>query len=540
MQRHAGDLPADEVPQVTSPLDLIAQAHRDEPGAMTLERLLTSQAGFGLTTASTLQRAICRAAEGRPLGELAVPEVTQRFVHLPTGWPSEVLLLAGIRTAKSLMAAAAGVKASQSCDVSKLGPGEVPRVSIVSTVKDNADVILNHIVGNVQAKPSLRRLLLEAPTGDTVLLRHPSGRPVEVRVVAGSRAGHTLVSRWSAGVVFDEAPRMIGAGDGVVNLDDCRAATLGRMLPGAQIWYIGSPWAPFGPVWEMVQAPGAGMLVIRAPAYEMWPEHWTRERCEALRVADPTVHRTDVEAEFADPETALLSSVDIDACTRKGPMHIEPAYGHSYFATMDAGTRGNAWTLVIATRDAAGRMVVVYNQEWVGSKVQPLKPGKVLKEQAEACHRYGVREVWADGWSIDALQDLAEQVGLSLIVRRADAATNWNRYHGLATKLAERMAELPPDPVLRGDLLALKRRITQTGTAIVLPQTSNGRHCDYAPALVLALARYLEEPAVQAPAPGTREAWELAERDEEEREEREERRRERGPYGDDSGWDIGA
>lgn len=522
-----------------NPLDLIAQANREEPGRMTLERLLTSPGGFGLTGASDLQRAICRASEGRALADLDTPAIVGRLSSVHTCAPAEVLLLAGIRTGKSLMAAAAAVKASQSCDMSKLGPGETPRVSVVSTVKDNADVILNHIVGNVQAKPGLRKLLLEAPTGDSVLLRHPSGRPVEVRVVAGSRAGHTLVSRWSAGVVFDEAPRMIGAGDGVVNLDDCRAATLGRMLPGAQIWYIGSPWAPFGPVWEMVQSPGPGMLVIRAPAYEMWPGHWTRERCEALRLADPTVHRTDVEAEFADPETALLSSVDIDACTRSAD-RVAPEPGQEYFAAMDPATRGNAWTLVIVTRDRRGKLVVCLNREWIGSKVVPLKPRQVLAEVAQLCRPYRCTEVYSDQWGVDALRDLAELEGLALVARKSDTETTWNRYQSLAARLADRQVELPPDPVMRGDLLAIKRRVTQTGTSIVLPVTSNGRHCDYAPALTLALSRYLEDPANLPPQPGTPEAWELAEREDEDREEREERRGERGPFGDDEGWDIGA
>jgi hypothetical protein len=46
---------------------------------------------------------------------------------------------------------------------------------------------------------------------------------------------------------------MAGQEDGVVNLDDARSAVLGRILPGSQLLYIGSPWAPFGPVYSMVQ-----------------------------------------------------------------------------------------------------------------------------------------------------------------------------------------------------------------------------------------------------------------------------------------------
>lgn len=522
-----------------NPLDLIEQAHRSS-SSMTLERLLTSPQGFGLTNATPLQRAICRASDGLPLADLDLPTIRGRFSGVPTCAPAEVVLLAGIRTGKSLIAAAAAVKQSQTCSVAKLSPGEIPRVSVVSTVKDNADVILNHIVGNLNARPSLKRLLLEPPSGDSVLLRHPSGRPVEIRVVAGSRAGHTLVARWSAGVIFDEAPRMIGQGDGVVNLDDCRNATLGRMLEGAQIWYIGSPWAPFGPVWEMVQKPSPGMLVIRAPAYEMWPAHWTPERCAALKLQDPTVHRTDVEAEFADPESSLLSSVDLDACTRKAPMHREPEPGFEYFAAIDPATRGNAWTLSISTRDRAGKLVVAYCQEWIGSKVAPLKPKSVLAEIAAVCRRYRVGEVWSDQWAIDALAELAEQCGLTLVAWHSNAQTTWNRFQSFATRLGQGLIELPPDPVLRADLLAIRRRVTQTGTTIVLPVTSNGRHCDYAPAVALSLAVFLGEPSQLPP---EKEAWEKLEREDEEQEERELRNGEKRPiWGnqEDDDWDIGA
>lgn len=508
---------------------------------MSLERLLTSPSGFGLTGASDLQRAICRASEGRALGELDTPAILARLSTAPACAPSEVVLLAGIRTGKSLIAGAKAVQSSQTCDMSKLGPGEIPRVSVVSTVKDNADVILNHIVGNISSKPSLKRLLLEPPTGDSVLLRHPSGRPVEIKVVAGSRAGHTLVSRWSAGVIFDEAPRMIGAGDGVVNLDDCRSAVLGRMLEGAQIWYIGSPWAPFGPVWEMVQAPGPGMLVIRAPAYEMWPAHWTRERCEALKAADPTVHRTDVEAEFADPETALLSSIDIDACTRKGDAHVPPHPRNDYIAVIDPATRGNAWTFAIVTRDQRGKLVVCWNQEWIGSKVVPLKPRAVFQEMAPKCKEYGIDEVWSDSWSIDALADIAEEEGLTVLARKAGTEVTWNRYRSFAAWLSDGMVELPPDNVMRGDLLAIKKRVTQTGTTIVLPKTTNGRHCDYAPLLPLAMSRWVDAPTEEKPDPGTPEAWEREVEEQEDREEAELLRHQRGPgwTRDDDGWEIG-
>ena len=56
------------------------------------------------------------------------------------------------------------------------GREEVARVSVVSLKVDLANVVFNHIVGNLQAQPKLCALLVEQPGTDSVLLRHPSGQ----------------------------------------------------------------------------------------------------------------------------------------------------------------------------------------------------------------------------------------------------------------------------------------------------------------------------------------------------------------------------
>ena len=131
-----------------------------------------------------------------------------------------------------------------------------------------------HLMGALSA-PKIAPLVVgkklaeeEIPSSGMIALRHPSGRIVEIVVVAGKRAGGGLVSYWSAGVVFDEAPRMGGEADGVVNFDDSRKSVIGRLLPGAQLWANGSPWAPLGPIHKAVETwhrkPGR-VLVLRAP-----------------------------------------------------------------------------------------------------------------------------------------------------------------------------------------------------------------------------------------------------------------------------------
>ena len=227
---------------------------------ISVEGLLTSPDAFGITTASPLQRAVCRMLDGLPLADLAAhPDVISAFggreavAALPVGAPPrEVCICAPIRSCKTILSLCVAIRSSQSVDVSGLVSGEIPRFTLMSVRLDNVQAAFNPLCG-VMGKPALRSLLIDAPTADSMLIRHPSGRPMEIACVAGSRAGAGLISRWSFGVAFDEAPRMIGQEDGVVNLDDARSAVMGRLLPGAQILYVGSPWAPWGPVYEMVQ-----------------------------------------------------------------------------------------------------------------------------------------------------------------------------------------------------------------------------------------------------------------------------------------------
>jgi hypothetical protein len=471
-----------------------------------LESLLTSPAGFGLITATPMQRAICRAMDGRPLGELwESPEIRAAFGdgEPPLSAPATFLILAGIRGAKSMIAAAKAIAATQNADLSECSAGDEIRVPVLSTDKDAAHVVFSHIVGNILAKKALKALIVGEPTADSVWLRHPSGRPIEIKVTALARAGSTLVGRWLAGCIFDEAPRMVGSDEGKRSLDEALSAIAGRMK--GQIILIGSPWAPFGPVYNLVQEhfgrPTRHVCVVRAPGPAMNPVYWTPQKCAEIQERDPVAYRTDVLGEFADPEEALFSSIELDAATRKAPLVVPPKPRHFYCAAMDPATRSNAWTLVVVgctgVGGAGGIMPtyeVVLCRQWLGSKAKPLRPDEVLAEIAAVLAPYQVDTVVSDQHSIDAVQDLATRHGLTVHEHTWTAENRLKLVENVKIQVAEACLVLPPDPVLRTDLITAKKRVTQNGVTLVLPKSADGRHSDYVPALALALAFPPEPP----------------------------------------------
>jgi hypothetical protein len=473
-----------------------------------LEQLLCHEQGFQLVTATPLQRAICRMETGEPLEELAaradVIEAiggVQALGLLPSVAPAVSVLMAAVRTAKSQKAAAKAFRATQICDLSKLKDGEIARYSVLSIDKDKANAVYEHLVGKIKASPALSGALLKEPAGESIYVMHPSGRPVEIKVMAGKRAGGGLVARWSVGATFDEAPRMNGS-DQVVNLPDALSALPARLLPGAQVDLIGSPWAPAGPIYDMFVdrfgRPGDDLLFTVAKGPDMHPGHFTPEFCALLEKRDPRAYRTDVLALFADPEDSLLSSLDVEACTRKAPVDLEPN-DQPCAAAMDPANRRNAWTLVIVRPNADGEPEVVLARQWIGSKSAPLASSRVFEQMKPLLELYGVDNVWTDQASFNDKFELAQQKGITLL-EDDFTESKWREHATLLEKhVSERSISLPPNAAMRADILGIQRRLTARSWQVVLPSTGDGRHGDYAPALCLALKHLPQPEAAEQP-----------------------------------------
>lgn len=475
---------------------------------LTLEDLFTSTAGFGITTATPLQRAICRASDGLPLEDLwDYPEVRAAFggVAPPLAPPSILVLLSAIRSAKSTLAAAKAVLCSQTVDLTGVIPGDEIRIPILATDKDAARATFTHMAGMLEAKPALRELLIGEPAADSLWLKHPSGHPIEVKVTALSKYGSTVVSRWLAGLILDEAPRMAGEDDGVRNLTEALHATRGRILPGGQTWLPGSPWGPLGPVYEMVQEhfgkPSEAICVVRAGGPAMNPYYWTPARCAKLKRDDPEAYRTDVEAKFRDAEEALFNSDQVEKCRRPHTTwHLPFVEGHHYVAAIDPATRSNGWTLLVAEHAGMGGpsgtlpvMKIAWAGEWKGTSDKPLRPFDVVSEIANILAKYELFELYTDQASADYIIDLGSQVGLTVIDDPIPSADRIDSVKASSRALNQGCLELHPHPTLRNDLIAVKKRTTVNSITLVLPKTSDGRHCDFVPPLQL-IFRHIPDP----------------------------------------------
>lgn len=504
----------------------------------TIEQLLTLPGYFGLESATPIQRAWCRVADGFSLGELATDPMVaasmardtpidvwrslcwgdegaraaaarsvdrsgvEAWEALPRERPGSVFLVSAVRCGKTLFSTAATYRNLCLADLSvATTPGELPRASFVSLTTDLSKVAFQKLVAIISASRELASCIVTEPTNNRVVLRRPDGEYIEVRVVAADNAGASLTARWVASMLFDEAPKM-GGSECDVDFNALVAAADERLLPNVQMLAIGSPWAAIGPVYETVRRcagkPSPACVVFQAPGPALNPRYWSRERCAKFEAGAREKNATAfAEASLwsrfiADADVILIPPAHVDAARRSAPDVLDPSKckGWPAVATIDPATRGNAWTVTVFVREpVTQRLRMALARQWRGSSETPLVVADVMREIGALVRPYGCTMLYTDQWASDAMRTDARNAGLELVVNGA-AKSNWDLYDAVRVALlpGPGRIELVPDATVAEDLKRIRRVLTRTGVTPFLPTTPDGRHCDYAPAVALAIA----------------------------------------------------
>jgi hypothetical protein len=473
--------------------------------SITLERVFQDEAFMGVP-ASPLQLAITRAAQARPLDGVLPREDCVRYFgceqpDATTRLLRRVVLICGIRGGKSTLSIAQAITACFTIDLSQVPEHEITRYVIVGPDVDRASDTYQKLLGYMRTSPALMRYIDREPTADTLTIKRPDGRLVEVSVVAASMGGRTVRGVWLLGITLEEAASFGSEATGaVVNAEGILRAAETRLLPGAQAWLITSPFGPMGLVYELYKRHfgknDTATLVVHAPTRALNPT-FPQSRIDEIRKEDPDTAAREYDAAWVDADSAFLESALVDAAIRPSPLMLR---GAAKFAAMDPATRGNAWTIAVSdyqlleeSTDANAprpkKVTIAAVQQWVGSKQKPLSPRAVFGEIANFLHPYGVKRICSDGWSIDALTDHAKVHGL-ILEQFGEGSTEdlkgTDKYASLKTLVMSRLIELPPDQVMRHDLLSIRKKVTANSVTISLPLTADGRHCDYAPSVALA------------------------------------------------------
>jgi hypothetical protein len=244
-----------------------------------------------------------------------------------------------------------------------------------------------------------------------------------------------------------------------------------------------------------------GLLDAHADAYALGDTAHQMVAHAASWTANPTLTEASTRADEPDEviwareyaaipqaegETSHLTEALVSKVTRVGPLDLPVCPRHTYTAVIDPATRGNAWTLVIATLSDNQVRRIVLAREWRGTRAKPLVPGDVFREIAALLLPFNLRHVHSDQFSEDSMREIARQHGLALLVTPWTAGLKADAYDTVKTLAQESRLDLPPDPVVKTDMLGIRTRLTRNGTVYELA-TQGPRHSDYAPAIAMAV-----------------------------------------------------
>lgn len=526
---------------------------------ISLETYLTHPDFFGLTSAVPVQRAKCRIVEGLPLGDLAndptVLEMCGGKVPDFHARPREVLDISAIRIGKSLFAGAFILWLSQTVDLSGTRPSDIVRIFTVALKIGGTEAVLRHLMEPMLAKPALRSLLVDDPKEISIgsiktsglRIRHPSGKIIEVMPIPLDRAGGSAVSVYCAGVVVDEYPRMIGADDGVRNVEHFHEAVLGRLLPGAIFLATGSPWQPFGPAYDNTVKyfgkPSEDLIVLRtsakpfvgvAPAWTKSPKQ-KYSPAEQLQRRSPLAYKTDFLAEFADGEEAVFPAQAIEDAALPQP-RILTQYGQPAIFADPSALRHDYWAAMVGGwAEPVYGPEDLYETEFLGEDITPGRgqviPGRggwvriledergnpipksgaslkpwfevyeivswdkssgargvdLVKEVGRLGKKYGCRDFHFDGYEALMLSDLVRREGLRPLIHNWSGANRKTEaVDHLRTLFIERRVRLPQHDLMKQELQRFRARATPGGNFQYIVAGGGAGHGDHASCLTLA------------------------------------------------------
>jgi len=535
--------------------------------AFSVEEYLMRPDLFGLTTASPLQRAICRVLSGYPLDgsvnpctenppalqrlldqtetddthgrddalaflrlevddRLAIvgedltqfPDVLEAFGGKePYVGVKELMVVAAIRCAKTLIGAAALAQRSVTADLTGLRIGETARAGVCSWRVDLANTCFEFLTAAFDASKLLRSQVIEppkwfpgAPKNVLRVYNHVSDRNVDILTLTANRGGASALSKWYVGFVVDEAARMLADfQEGVINYSDIRRAVFQRIRPDGFYLAITSPWLSIGPVYEAQKKLGMhekhGLCVAWAPGWAMNPITWTPEACERAKAEDPESYETDVAARFARTDDLVLSNELVKSAGKVlvRTMNDEPL-ALAEVAVIDAGLRKEAVGFALAAMVRGKRTLLAY-REWIGSPEEPLKMRAIAVEVAHWLCKYNVSTLHADPLSQDSIGELLEHEGIGVTGWGATA----REFAAMATRLEHHMKlgdiAIVDDERVRDDLSSIRRVTNATGeVSVAFPLSTTMRASTSSRAVLFAMAQ-LYRPATEIIVPQTEE-----------------------------------
>ncbi len=414
----------------------------------------------------------------------------------------------GRASGKTTIAAALCIWGAWTCDLSGVGPGQLPCAFVVSPSKPVAKIAVGIARELVRASQLERFVVGTGDTGEGFILRRPDGRKVEIRSVAASRGGANLRGRDVPVLVLDESEFFASNEDGgegySVTDSDQIDAVMPRLLGHAVC--VSTPWPTsnatadyfdrnHGKPTDAIAALGPSMFMRPTPQLEIdRARELVRDEENALREYDciPGVRggsrlfdADSIRAAVVEDRPLVIPAPPGWHVGAGGDLAFEHDSSAIAFVARSVPAPG-MWMPPGATFVPAFELLE-YEEIRPGRGV-PLVPRVVLRERfAPLMRKHGVRRMTADAhYRQSAIEHLTDD-GLTLVDAPAGAQGKYDVFMHARDLLRAGALRIPNAPKLLAQLRAVTSTPMPRGiTKITSPRRAGSGHGDIVSALVLA------------------------------------------------------
>lgn len=254
---------------------------------------------------------------------------------------------------------------------------------------------------------------------------------------------------------------------------------------------------------DTLRYPHQGRLILYATTAQLTnpaKPHVTREWLESTARKDPRAFERECLARFQDSLSGFLDSALLRQAVDVGCTGRPPEPRNFYVAAIDPAFRRDAFGFCIAHADPEKGIVIDYLDRATPEAGMKIDPTLRMAEVARVCKQYRVMEVLTDQFSIEALKQIGQGLGLVLREVPFTGKSKAAIYANLQQLLNTRRLRLLDHPETLRELLLLERQNLQGGqTKIAAPREE---HDDMATVVALAChAAVWMLPSREAPKP---------------------------------------
>lgn len=362
----------------------------------------------------------------------------------------ELWLAVGRRGGKSQVAALMAVyEAAFHSYEKQLAPGEVATIMVLAGDRKQARTVLRYVAGLMRSNPMLERMIQREDSDSIQLTNHAA---IEVHT-ASFRAvrGYTVACCICDEIAFWRSEESANPDYEILNAIRPAMATLGGKLIA-----LSSPYSKRGELWNAYRryyGKPADVLVASAPSRTMNPS-LPQSVVDRAMERDPEAAKAEYLAEFRSDLSSFVSREIIEGLARTGPLTIPFDRSNVYRGFVDPSGGGQDEFTMCIGHESDGITIVDLIMAQRGT------PATIVGEYAAVLAEYGVHSVIGDRYAGSWPADEFKRHGITL---EHSAKVRSDLYRDALSVINSGRCELPPDPKILNQFIALERRTSRSG-----------------------------------------------------------------------------